>query len=126
MFAHLHLHTEYSLLDGACRIKRLLDTAAERGDRAVAITDHGVMYGAVDFYKAAKARGINPIIGCEVYVAQRSRFDKTRELDSEHRHLVLLCENNTGWRRWFPRAGLRDSTASRASILSSWSNIMRG
>ena len=76
MFAHLHLHTEYSLLDGACRIKRLLDTAAERGDRAVAITDHGVMYGAVDFYKAAKARGINPIIGCEVYVAQRSRFDK--------------------------------------------------
>ena len=60
MFAHLHLHTEYSLLDGACRIKRLLDTAAERGDRAVAITDHGVMYGAVDFYKAAKARGINP------------------------------------------------------------------
>ena len=97
MFAHLHLHTEYSLLDGACRIKRLLDTAAERGDRAVAITDHGVMYGAVDFYKAAKARGINPIIGCEVYVAQRSRFDKTRELDSEHRHLVLLCENNTGY-----------------------------
>ena len=97
MFAHLHLHTEYSLLDGACRINRLLDTAAERGDKAVAITDHGVMYGAVEFYKAAKARGINPIIGCEVYVAQRSRFDKTRELDSEHRHLVLLCENNTGY-----------------------------
>ena len=62
MFAHLHLHTEYSLLDGACRINRLLDTAAERGDKAVAITDHGVMYGAVEFYKAAKARGINPII----------------------------------------------------------------
>ena len=97
MFAHLHLHTEYSLLDGACRINRLLDTAAERGDKAVAITDHGVMYGAVEFYNAAKARGINPIIGCEVYVAQRSRFDKTRELDSEHRHLVLLCENNTGY-----------------------------
>lgn len=97
MFAHLHLHTEYSLLDGACRINRLLDAAAERGDKAVAITDHGVMYGAVDFYRAAKARGIKPIIGCEVYVAQRTRFDKTRELDSEHRHLVLLCENNTGY-----------------------------
>lgn len=97
MFTHLHLHTEYSLLDGACRINRLLDTAAERGDQAIAITDHGVMYGAVEFYKAAKARGIKPVIGCEVYVAQRSRFDKTRELDSEHRHLVLLCENNVGY-----------------------------
>lgn len=97
MFVHLHLHTEYSLLDGACRIERLLDTAQARGDKAVAITDHGVMYGAVDFYKAAKKRGIKPIIGCEVYVAQRSRFDRTRELDGENRHLVLLCENNTGY-----------------------------
>ena len=98
MFVHLHLHTEYSLLDGACRIRRLLDTAQQRGDKAVAITDHGVMYGAVEFYKEAKKRGIHPVIGCEVYVAQRSRFDKTHELDSEHRHLVLLCENNTGYR----------------------------
>lgn len=97
MFVHLHLHTEYSLLDGACRIKELIDTAADRGDTAIAITDHGVMYGAVDFYKAAKKRGIKPIIGCEVYVAQRLRFDKVHELDSEHRHLVLLCENNTGY-----------------------------
>ena len=97
MFVHLHLHTEYSLLDGACRITELLDTAAERGDTAVAITDHGVMYGAVDFYKEAKKRGIKPIIGCEVYVAQRTRFDKVHELDAEHRHLVLLCENNTGY-----------------------------
>lgn len=97
MFVHLHLHTEYSLLDGACRINELINTAADRGDTAVAITDHGVMYGAVDFYKAAKKRGIKPIIGCEVYVAQRSRFDKVHELDSEHRHLVLLCENNTGY-----------------------------
>ena len=88
MFVHLHLHTEYSLLDGACRINRLLDTAAARGDQAVAITDHGVMYGAVDFYKAAKKRGIKPIIGCEVYVAQRTRFDKIHELDAESRHLV--------------------------------------
>ena len=97
MFVHLHLHTEYSLLDGACRINRLLDTAAARGDQAVAITDHGVMYGAVDFYKAAKKRGIKPIIGCEVYVAQRTRFDKIHELDAESRHLVLLCENETGY-----------------------------
>lgn len=83
MFVHLHLHTEYSLLDGACRIEQLLDTAKARGDKAVAITDHGVMYGAVDFYKAAKKRGIKPIIGCEVYVAQRSRFDRTREFDGK-------------------------------------------
>lgn len=97
MFVHLHLHTEYSLLDGACRIERLLDTAQARGDKAIAITDHGVLYGAVDFYKAAKKRGIKPIIGCEVYVAQRTRFDRTRELDSENRHLVLLCENQQGY-----------------------------
>jgi DNA polymerase III subunit alpha len=98
MFVHLHVHSEYSLLDGACRIKQLVDTAAERNMPAVAITDHGVMYGAIDFYKAAKARGIKPIIGCEVYVAQRTRFDRVHELDSEHRHLVLLCENDTGYR----------------------------
>lgn len=97
-FAHLHLHTEYSLLDGACRIGRLLDRAVEMGQKAVAITDHGVMYGAVDFYKEAKKRGIKPIIGCEVYVAKRTRFDKVHELDSENRHLVLLCKNNTGYR----------------------------
>ena len=97
MFVHLHVHSEYSLLDGACRIRRLVDTAAERGAPAVAVTDHGVMYGAVDFYKEAKAKGINPIIGCEVYVAPRTRFDKVHELDSENRHLVLLCENNTGY-----------------------------
>ena len=97
MFVHLHLHSEYSLLDGACRIERLVDTAAKRGDPAVAVTDHGVMYGLVDFYKAAKTRGVKPILGCEVYVAQRTRFDKIHELDSESRHLVLLCENNTGY-----------------------------
>ena len=97
MFVHLHLHTEYSLLAGACRIGPLLDEAAARGDEAVAITDHGAMYGAVQFYKEAKKRGIRPIIGCEVYVAQRSRFDKVGELDSESRHLVLLCENQIGY-----------------------------
>jgi len=97
-FAHLHLHTEYSLLDGACRIERLLDKAREMGQTAVAITDHGCMYGVLDFYKAAKKRGIKPIIGCEVYVAKRTRFDKVHELDSENRHLVLLCENQTGYK----------------------------
>ena len=75
-FVHLHLHTEYSLLDGCCRIEELMDTVAEQGQSAVAITDHGVMYGAIDFYKAAKKKGIKAIIGCEVYVAPNSRFDK--------------------------------------------------
>lgn len=97
-FAHLHLHTEYSLLDGACRIDRLLDRAQELGQTAVAITDHGSMYGVIDFYKAAKKRGIKPIIGCEVYVAKRTRFDRVHEFDAENRHLVLLCENEKGYR----------------------------
>ena len=96
-FAHLHVHTEYSLLDGACRIEKLLDRVQALGQDSVAITDHGAMYGAVDFYKAAKKRGIHPIIGCEVYVAKRTRFDKVHELDSENRHLVLLCENWQGY-----------------------------
>ena len=96
-FAHLHLHTEYSLLDGACRTQQLMDRVEELGQKAVAITDHGAMYGVIDFYKAAKKRGIHPIIGCEVYVAPRSRFDKVHGLDSENRHLVLLCENQQGY-----------------------------
>lgn len=97
-FVHLHVHTEYSLLDGACRIEQLLDRVQELGQKAVAITDHGCMYGVIEFYKAAKKRGIQPIIGCEVYVAKRGRFDKVHELDGENRHLVLLCENETGYR----------------------------
>ena len=96
-FAHLHVHTEYSLLDGACRIEKLLDRVQELGQDSIAITDHGVMYGAVDFYKAAKKRGIHPVIGCEVYVAKRTRFDRVHELDGENRHLVLLCENQQGY-----------------------------
>ena len=75
-FVPLHLHTEYSLLDGACRIDGLMDRVKEIGQSAVAITDHGVMYGVIDFYRAAKAAGINPILGCEVYVAPGSRFDR--------------------------------------------------
>ncbi len=96
-FAHLHLHTEYSLLDGACRIEQALDRAKALGQTAMAITDHGVMYGVIDFYKAARARGIRPIIGCECYVAPRSRLDKVHGVDSERYHLILLCENNTGY-----------------------------
>ena len=97
-FVHLHVHTEYSLLDGACRIRDLPKLVKELGQTACAITDHGVMYGAVDFYRACKAEGIHPIIGCEVYVARRTRFDKQHEFDAESRHLVLLCKNEVGYR----------------------------
>ena len=96
-FVHLHVHSEYSLLDGACRIPQLVKKAKEMGQPAVAITDHGAMYGAVDFYKAAKEAGVKPIIGCEVYVAPRTHLDKVHEYDSESRYLVLLCKNQTGY-----------------------------
>ena len=97
-FTHLHLHTEYSLLDGACRISRLMDDVKEKGMTAVAVTDHGAMFGAIEFYQAAKKAGVKPIIGCECYVAARSRFDKTRGLDTQRYHLVLLCKNEQGYR----------------------------
>ena len=97
-FTHLHVHTEYSLLDGACRIRDLPKLVKSMGQDACAITDHGVMYGVIDFYRACKAEGVKPIIGCEVYVAPRARFQKQHEFDSEARHLVLLCENETGYR----------------------------
>ncbi len=96
-FVHLHLHSEYSLLDGACRIKDIPQRAAECGHTAVAITDHGVMYGAVAFYNACKSAGIKPIIGCEVYVAQKSRFDKTNSSEGNFNHLVLLCKDSVGY-----------------------------
>ena len=96
-FVHLHLHTQYSLLDGACKIGEALDRAKEMGQTALAITDHGNMYGVIDFYKEARKRGIRPIIGCEVYVAPRSRFQKERAFDSSPAHLVLLCENAKGY-----------------------------
>jgi DNA polymerase-3 subunit alpha len=97
-FAHLHVHTEYSLLDGAARIDALLDRCAELGMNHIAITDHGAMYGVVDFYKAAKARGLHPVIGCEVYIAPRSMYDKQSRTDSNYAHLVLLCENQQGYK----------------------------
>ena len=96
-FVHLHIHTEYSLLDGACRIDQLMDRVKECGQSAIAITDHGVMYGCVQFYKAAKKAGIKPIIGCEVYVATRTRFDKVNKIDGNN-HLILLCKNETGYK----------------------------
>lgn len=96
-FVHLHVHTEYSLLDGACRIGGMMDRVKELGQSAVAITDHGVMYGCIDFYKAAKAAGVKPIIGCEVYVAPRTMADRVHGIDNEAYHLVLLCENMTGY-----------------------------
>ena len=99
-FTHLHVHTEFSLLDGFCKIKELPGVVKSMGQTACAITDHGVMYGVIDFYRACKAEGVKPIIGCEVYVAPqgRTRFDKVHEFDSESRHLVLLCENEEGYR----------------------------
>ena len=97
-FVHLHLHTQYSLLDGACRFGQLFDAAKQNGQTAVAITDHGNMFGAIEFYKEAKKHGIKPIIGCEVYVAVRSRLDKVHSIDSERHHLVLLCKNETGYK----------------------------
>ncbi len=97
-FCHLHVHTCYSLLDGACRIEELINKVKSLGQKAVAITDHGVMYGVIDFYKTAKKAGIKPIIGCEVYVSPRSRFDKVHRTDSNPYHLVLLCENELGYK----------------------------
>lgn len=97
-FTHLHVHTEYSLLDGSSKIKEITKRAAELGMDSLAITDHGVMYGVIDFYKAAKEAGIKPILGCEVYVAPGSRFDKEAGTgEDKYNHLVLLAENNTGY-----------------------------
>ncbi|MGM9541409.1 MAG: DNA polymerase III subunit alpha [Candidatus Limivicinus sp.] len=97
-FVHLHVHTEYSLLDGACRVDQLAEAARDMGQTAIAITDHGVMYGAVAFYKACQAAGIKPIIGCEVYVAPRNMTDKEHGLDGDYSHLILLCQNETGYK----------------------------
>ena len=97
-FVHLHIHSEFSLLDGANRIKDLPVRAKELGMDAMAITDHGVMYGAIDFYKACKKEGIKPIIGCEVYVAPRSRFDKEPGVDNKYNHLILLAKDNEGYK----------------------------
>ncbi|MFP4698187.1 MAG: DNA polymerase III subunit alpha [Eubacteriales bacterium] len=96
-FTHLHVHTEYSLLDGSSKIKELIHRVKEQGMDSIAITDHGVMFGVIDFYKEAKNQGIKPIIGCEVYVAPRTRFDKEPKIDDKNYHLVLLAESQQGY-----------------------------
>ncbi len=96
-FVHLHVHSEYSLLDGACRIESMMERVKELGQSAIALTDHGVMYGCIDFYKAAKAAGVKPIIGCEVYVARRNMDDRIYGIDDDPYHLVLLCKNRKGY-----------------------------
>src|SRR6266568_389749 len=99
-FVHLHLHTEYSLLDGACRLDRLMERAHELKFSALAVTDHGVLYGAIDFYKAAQEKGIKPIVGCEVYVAPGSRLEKKISSGGRdvYHHLVLLAKDETGYK----------------------------
>src|ERR1044072_298811 len=95
-FVHLHLHTEFSLLDGACRIDELLDQVQKLGQKAVAVTEHGNMFSSVVFHDAARKRGLNPILGCEVYVAPGSRLDKSGNPGATQNHLVLLAENLEG------------------------------
>ena len=97
-FVHLHVHSEFSLLDGANRIKDLPVRAKELGMDAIAVTDHGAMFGTIDFYKACNANGVKPIIGCEVYVAPRTRFDKEPNIDNKYYHLILLAKNNEGYK----------------------------
>ncbi len=117
-FVHLHLHSEYSLLDGACRIEEIPKRAAECGHRAVAITDHGVMYGAVAFYRACKQNDIKPIIGCEVYVAAKSRHGKSANEENKSEHLVLLCKNEVGYRNliYLVSAGFTEGFFSKPRI----------
>ena len=105
-FVHLHVHTEYSLLDGAARIGDLLDAAKNFGMTSLAITDHGSMYGVIDFYKAAQKRGVKPIIGCEVYVAPKDRFDREEVDGAKYFHLILLAENDTGYKNLVKLASL--------------------
>src|SRR5580658_3911191 len=95
-FVHLHNHTDYSLLDGACEIDQLMDVVAEQKMPAVAMTDHGNLFGAVQFYNSARAKGILPVLGCEVYVSQQGL--KTRSDSDRYNHLVLLCENQEGYK----------------------------
>ena len=97
-FTHLHTHTEYSLLDGEASISKLVSQVKELGMDSCAITDHGSMYGVADFWRECKKQGIKPIIGCEVYVAPRTRFDKVHDIDNKNFHLILLAENQTGYK----------------------------
>ena len=97
-FTHLHVHTEYSLLDGLCKIPQLIDKVKEHGQKAIAITDHGNMYGAVHFYNECRKKGIKPIIGLEAYVAKKSRFDKQIKPGTDQFHLTILAQNTQGYK----------------------------
>ena len=97
-FIHLHTHSHYSLLDGLAKIDDIIDRAKELGMKAIALTDHGNLYGAIEFYKKAVKAEVKPILGVETYVAPRSRFEKENKIDDQYSHLILLCENNTGWK----------------------------
>ena len=101
-FAHLHSHTEYSLKDATNKIKEYVARVKELGMTSCAITDHGVMYGCIDFYKECMKQGINPVIGCEVYVAPNSRLDRNKE--EKYYHLILLAENNTGYQKLYQKS----------------------
>ncbi|MDB6115821.1 MAG: polymerase subunit alpha, partial [Lacunisphaera sp.] len=98
-FVHLHVHSDYSLLDGACRIDRLIDRVAELGQKSVALTDHGVLFGAIDFFNTAKARGVKPLVGCEIYLVEGSRLEKTARVEGEKSfyHMGLLAKNAQGY-----------------------------
>ena len=127
-FAHLHVQTEYSLLDGSSKISEIVRQAKELGMDSLAITDHGAMYGVIDFYKACQEQGIHPVIGCEVYVAEKSRFQKEGRSDAEYYHLVLLAENQTGYENLIKMVskGLsKDFIISPESIWSFFGRIMR-
>ncbi len=112
-FVHLHVHSQYSLLDGACTMgdkkDKMMELLEEMGQTAIAITDHGNMYGAIKFYKSAKKHGIKPILGCECYTAARTRFDKSREYDAHYGHLVLLCKNNVGYQNLIKMVSLSNT-----------------
>ena len=97
-FVHLHVHSEYSLLDGSSRVKKLPKKAKELGMNSIALTDHGVMFGIIDFYKACKEEGVKPILGCEIYVAPRSLEKKEGKKDAANYHLILLAKNNEGYK----------------------------
>ena len=126
-FTHLHVHTQYSLLDGSAKIKELVPRAKELGMDALAITDHGAMYGVIEFYKTCKANGIKPIIGCEVYVAPGSRFD--REVvkgENRYYHLVLLAKNNEGYHNLCKIVATRRAIIiNRVWTWRCWRNTMR-
>ena len=125
-FVHLHVHSEYSLLDGACRIGSMMDRVQELGQNAIALTDHGVMYGTIDFYRAAKKAGIKPIIGCEVYVARRTRFDKVHGVDNTIWSYSVKTRWATGTSAiWFRSALPRGFTTAPAWIWNCCGSITR-